>query len=57
MTQSKLHGRIMLRACPRCRGDLFPELEEKDLFACLQCGRRIAAEQISAPEPALVPAA
>ena len=31
--------KIMLRACPRCHGDLFPDEYEED-FACLQCGRR-----------------
>jgi uncharacterized protein (DUF983 family) len=31
--------KIMLRACPRCHGDLFPDKYEEDM-ACLQCGRR-----------------
>jgi hypothetical protein len=38
-------SRILLRACPRCHGDLFPDDYEED-FACLQCGRRIAAAQV-----------
>jgi hypothetical protein len=37
--------RIMLRACPRCHGDLFPDDYEED-FACLQCGRRFDVAQI-----------
>ncbi|HWC29599.1 MAG TPA: hypothetical protein VG845_05895 [Dehalococcoidia bacterium] len=59
MTRNPRH-KLLLHACPRCSGDLFPEQDEKDVFACLQCGRRIPAAQISlaAPEPAvLAPAA
>ena len=37
-------SRILLRACPRCHGDLFPDDWEED-FACLQCGRRVAGAQ------------
>ena len=37
--------RIMLRACPRCQGDLFPDTHEED-FACLQCGRRFDTAQV-----------
>ena len=53
-------NRILLHACPRCRGDLFPELDDKDTFACLQCGRRIDAAQmtdVAAEKPVLVSAA
>ena len=38
-------NRILLHACPRCQGDLFPDDEEND-FACLQCGRRFGSAQI-----------
>lgn len=36
---------ILLRACPRCSGDLIREelLGEAEL-ACLQCGYRLAAD-------------
>jgi len=54
-------ARIILRACPRCQGDLFPDIYEED-FACLQCGRRVSTSQVlqAEREPAartLVPAA
>jgi predicted RNA-binding Zn-ribbon protein involved in translation (DUF1610 family) len=45
MTKAK-RTKILLHACPRCHGDLFPD-ESEDDFACLQCGRRITAEQLS----------
>ena len=62
MTTSVTHlqHRILLRSCPRCRGDLFPELEDQDTFACLQCGRRFDGAQLTVerqPESVLVPAA
>ena len=38
-------SRILLHACPRCQGDLFPDEDEND-FACLQCGRRFASAQM-----------
>jgi tRNA(Ile2) C34 agmatinyltransferase TiaS len=38
-------SRIILRACPRCQGDLFPDINEED-FACLQCGRRVSTSQM-----------
>jgi len=34
-------ARVLLRACPRCSGDLFPD---EDNYACLQCGRSVAVE-------------
>ena len=37
--------RIILHACPRCQGDLFPDEFEED-FACLQCGRRFDTAQL-----------
>jgi tRNA(Ile2) C34 agmatinyltransferase TiaS len=58
-----IRNRILLHACPRCQGDLFPDDEEND-FACLQCGRRFASAQIElgaiaavAAKPELVNAA
>lgn len=56
------NAKIVLRACPRCHGDLFPDEYEED-FACLQCGRRFgiaAVTEIMAAresEPELVKAA
>jgi hypothetical protein len=41
------NAKIMLRACPRCQGDLFPDEYEED-FACLQCGRRFGIAAIAA---------
>ena len=38
---------IILHACPRCQGDLFPDIYEED-FACLQCGRRFESSQVLA---------
>jgi predicted nucleic acid-binding Zn-ribbon protein len=42
---------FLLKACPRCGGDLFPDASESEatLFACLQCG--------FVPHPRLQPAA
>jgi len=57
---TKLNSKLLLRACPRCHGDLFPDIEDEDLFACLQCGRRIPQAQLlvaSAPKPQLATAA
>ena len=51
---TKTTKRLLLRACPRCHGDLFPDNEDEDLLACLQCGRRIPEAQLSAA--ATVPA-
>lgn len=39
MKKTLRNAKIVLRACPRCQGDLFPDEYEED-FACLQCGRR-----------------
>jgi predicted RNA-binding Zn-ribbon protein involved in translation (DUF1610 family) len=39
MKKTIRNAKIVLRACPRCNGDLFPDEFEED-FACLQCGRR-----------------
>lgn len=60
--RTKARQKILLRACPRCHGDLFPDSDEED-FACLQCGRRVsqvqllATQQQESPEPVLVAAA
>jgi len=51
---TKTNRKILLRSCPRCRGDLFPDEED---FACLQCGRRIDAGQLVAQLKALALAA
>jgi hypothetical protein len=57
---TKRTSKLLLRACPRCQGDLFPDLEDEDFLACLQCGRRIPETQltlIATPRPQLAPAA
>ena len=57
---TKRTSKLLLRACPRCQGDLFPDLEDEDFLACLQCGRRILETQltlIATPRPQLAPAA
>ena len=57
---TKRTNRLLLRACPRCHGDLFPDVEDLDLLACLQCGRRIPEAQIivaTAPAQELATAA
>ncbi len=64
MKKTRRAAKIVLRACPRCHGDLFPDEYEED-FACLQCGRRfgtVAVAEIQAameaePERELVTAA
>ncbi len=45
--------KIMLHACPRCRGDLFHD-EYEDEFVCLQCGRRADPALLVTPAPAPV---
>jgi uncharacterized Zn finger protein (UPF0148 family) len=54
-------NKLLLHACPRCRGDLFPDEEDEGFLACLQCGRRIPEAQVqttvAAKRPALAPAA
>ena len=39
MTTMKTQSKIMMRACPRCHGDLLHD-EYEDEYRCLQCGRR-----------------
>jgi predicted nucleic acid-binding Zn-ribbon protein len=46
-TMTKRDHKLLLHACPRCQGDLFPDLEDEDLLACLQCGRRYPEAQLS----------
>ena len=46
MKKTLRHAKIVLRACPRCHGDLFPDEYEED-FACLQCGRRFAIAAVA----------
>lgn len=48
--------KILLRSCPRCRGDLFRDSFD-DEFACLQCGRRISVESLEAQQKTLTLAA
>ncbi len=43
---------LLMRACPRCGGDLYRDLLEIDEeFVCLQCGRRAAKGQIAVLPP------
>jgi uncharacterized protein YbaR (Trm112 family) len=56
----QLNHKLLLHACPRCRGDLFPDFEDDELLACLQCGRRYPQAQLTvaaAAQPQLAPAA
>ena len=45
--------KIVMRACPRCHGDLLHD-EYEDEFRCLQCGRRadLSSGQPVMDEPA-----
>ena len=38
MTTMRTQRKILMRACPRCHGDLLHD-EYEDEFRCLQCGR------------------
>ena len=55
--------KILLHACPRCQGDLFPDSDDPGFFGCLQCGRTIPESQlmpraaVETREPALAAAA
>lgn len=46
MKKTLRNAKIVLRACPRCHGDLFPDEYEED-FACLQCGRRLSLSDVN----------
>ena len=48
--------KILLRSCPRCRGDLFRDSYDEE-FACLQCGRRTSAEKLDEHQKTLTLAA
>ena len=50
---------LLLRACPRCQGDLMPDLQDDEEFVCLQCSRRFTAQHLAALREAelLAPAA
>ncbi|HXH21988.1 MAG TPA: hypothetical protein VNN10_08155 [Dehalococcoidia bacterium] len=42
---------LLMRACPRCGGDLYRDLLETDEeFVCLQCGRRAGRTPIDAAQ-------
>ena len=45
MTNNTRH-KILLHACPRCQGDLFPDYDDAGFFSCLQCGRTIRESQL-----------
>jgi DNA-directed RNA polymerase subunit RPC12/RpoP len=48
MTREVHRSTILMRACPRCAGDLYRDLLEQDEeYVCLQCGRRAAKVQLS----------
>ncbi len=50
---TKPTNRLLLRTCPRCHGYLFPDVEDLEFLACLQCGRRIPeAQRVVATTPA-----
>jgi hypothetical protein len=46
--------KMMLKACPRCHGDLLFDSYEED-FACMQCGRHFGTAAVFASQqtPAL----
>lgn len=48
---------LLMRACPRCGGDLYRDMLESGVeFVCLQCGRRADKSLIQArSEPAQTP--
>ena len=52
MNTMKTQRKLVMRACPRCHGDLLHD-EYEDEFRCLQCGRR--ADLTSAQPPATAP--
>jgi hypothetical protein len=61
-TMTNRTNRLLLRACPRCHGDLFPDREDDEFLACLQCGRRMLESQLvtnvaTAPQPQFATAA
>lgn len=39
MTTMKAQRKLVMRACPRCHGDLLRDDYEEE-FVCIQCGRR-----------------
>jgi hypothetical protein len=48
MTRTMQRSSILMRACPRCSGDLYLDLLEQDEeYVCLQCGRRAHRMQLS----------
>ena len=53
MNTMRSQSKIVMRACPRCHGDLLHD-EYEDEFRCLQCGRRadLTSGQPVAQEPA-----
>jgi hypothetical protein len=46
MTQTN-RTKILLHACPRCQGDLFPDTDDVGFYSCLQCGRTVAEAQLT----------
>jgi hypothetical protein len=37
---------VYLKACPRCRGDLFVERDQRSRFlTCLQCGHVLSSQE------------
>jgi uncharacterized protein (DUF983 family) len=41
--------KMMLKACPRCHGDLLFDSYEED-FACMQCGRHFGTAAVFASQ-------
>ncbi len=44
--------KMMLKACPRCHGDLLFDSYEED-FACMQCGRHFGTAAVLASQSTL----
>lgn len=39
---------VLLKGCPRCKGDLFTDpFEDKDTLVCLQCSRTTSIDKTS----------
>jgi hypothetical protein len=51
MQRNERKPNLLIRACPRCRGDLYRDLlENEEEFVCLQCGRRAGQTPIDAAQ-------
>jgi hypothetical protein len=57
MQKTMRKANLLMRACPRCGGDLYRDVLEADVeFVCLQCGRRVDRKLLEEREPVGAPA-